>query len=76
MQIYPGYTVAKIEEECSYREIDELSKYWHKAHPNFWNVDTIKQLIAGYMQVDLTAQAEKPSIDGAIEAFKLIGIIE
>lgn len=72
MQIYPGYTVRKIEEELSYREIQEMSKYWSKIPPTYANNKIIKELLAGALNVDLN-QNQEVTLDKTIEAFKLLG---
>jgi hypothetical protein len=72
MQSYPGYTRDKINEEFSWREIDELCEWWRKHPPDYHNVDIIKRMIAGYLGVDLTPPC-KQTIEGTIEAFKAEG---
>ncbi len=73
MQIYPGYTVTKIEEELSFREIEELSKCWEKMPPNYANVKITKEIIAGYLGIDLNPKTEETTIEKTIEAFELLG---
>lgn len=78
MQAYAGYTVAKIEEELSFREVDELVKSWEKSVPAFVNIRDLTMLFAGFVGADLEAARNKPkkgSFDDTIEAFKLIGAL-
>lgn len=77
MQAYPGYTVEKIEEELSYRQVEELSKQWNQGNTSSVNMKVLMELVAGFMGVDLK-RLFKPSettIDNTIEMFKLEGMI-
>ena len=71
MQIYPGYTVRRIEEELSYREIDELSKTWEENRPMSINLKILNELVAGYMGVELNQP--KNTIEAAKTAFSMLG---
>ncbi len=71
MQIYPGYTVRRIEEELSYRELRELSQTWDKNRPMIVNLKIISEMIAGYFGIEI--DTPKPTIEATKEAFKLLG---
>ncbi len=71
MQIYPGYTLKRIEEELSYREIDELSKTWEENRPTSVNLKILNELVAGYMGVELNQP--KNTIEAAKTAFRMLG---
>ena len=71
MQIYPGYTLRRIEEELSYREIDELSKTWEENRPMSVNLKILNELVAGYMGVELNQP--KNTIEAAKTAFRMLG---
>ena len=75
MQIYPGYTIRKIEEELSYREVEEISKFWMKMRPNFVNLKILAEMVAGFLGVDIQSKAEEPDMQRAIEDFKLLGFL-
>ena len=71
MQIYPGYTIRRIEEELSCREIDELSKTWEENRPMSVNLKILNELVAGYMGVELNQP--KNTIEAAKTAFRMLG---
>ena len=71
MQCYPAYTLRRIEEELSYREIDELSKTWEENRPMSVNLRILNQLVAGYMGVELNQP--KNTIEAAKQAFRMLG---
>ncbi len=71
MQIYPGYTLKRIEDELSYREIDELSKTWEENRPMSVNLKILNELVAGYMGVELNQP--KNTIEAAKTAFRMLG---
>lgn len=71
MQCYPAYTVRRIEDELSYREIDELSKTWEENRPMSVNLRILNQLVAGYMGVELNQP--KNTIEAAKTAFRMLG---
>jgi len=71
MQIYPGYTIRRIEKELSYREIDELSKTWEENRPMSVNLKILNELVAGYMGVELNQP--KNTIEAAKTAFRMLG---
>lgn len=74
MQVYPGYTVEKIEEEFSAREIDEICKTWNREPPQYADLKIIKEMIAAYLKIDLkTLNREPPGIDATIEHFRMLG---
>ncbi len=45
MMAYPGYTVQGIEEELSWREVDELFAAWEKEPPAFATQKRIARMI-------------------------------
>jgi hypothetical protein len=77
MQAYPGYTVGKIEEELSYRQLEELSKQWNRGDTASMNIKVLMQMVAGFMGVDLKRvfKPTETTIDDTIEMFRLEGLI-
>lgn len=45
MMAYPGYTVRGIEEELSWREVDELFRTWEREPPAFASQRRIAKMI-------------------------------
>jgi hypothetical protein len=45
MQAYPGYTVRGIEDELSWREVDELFRTWEREPPAFATQKKIAKMI-------------------------------
>lgn len=71
MQIYPGYTVRRIEEELSCRELEELSKHWEGHRPASVNARILTDMVAGYLGVELNQP--KNTIEAAKTAFRMLG---
>jgi hypothetical protein len=72
MQVYPGYTIEKIENELSFREIEELSKHWDDFSTTHGNLKTLMHIVGGYLGVDFNL-AKKPTIEQTKESFRLLG---
>ena len=72
MQIYPAYTVARIEEELSYREIEEISKFWAEHPSNYANMRLLKEMFAAFAGIKID-KSEKFTIENTIEQFRALG---
>ena len=45
MQVYPAYTIDKIETELSWREVKELMKYWSDGTTSYQALTRIEKMI-------------------------------
>ena len=45
MLAYPGYTVEKIREELSWRQIEELMKVWQEYEPSNSRLKNIEEIL-------------------------------
>lgn len=45
MLAYPGYTVQKIKDELTWREVEELAKTWKDHPPTFFQLNKIEQIL-------------------------------
>ena len=45
MLAYPGYTVEKIREELSWRQIEELMKVWQEHEPSNTRLKKIEEIL-------------------------------
>ena len=66
MLAYPGYTVRGIEDELSWREVDELFKAWEKEPPPFASQKKIAKMIEKWG--GFKSQAMKPLAGEALES--------